>query len=126
MGTPTGLHDPRVRGRMLAAAVLASFVSFLDGSITNIALPAIDRDLGGGVVTQQWVVDGYLLTLSAFILLSGAVSDAFGRLRVLRSRTRRVRRHEPALRPAPTAGVLVAARLLQGVAARCSCRDRSA
>jgi EmrB/QacA subfamily drug resistance transporter len=101
---------------MLAAAVLASFVSFLDGSITNIALPAIGRDLGGGVVTQQWVVDGYLLTLSAFILLSGAVSDAFGRLRVLRIALVAFAVTSALCALAPTAGVLVAARLLQGVA----------
>jgi EmrB/QacA subfamily drug resistance transporter len=114
--TTTGLHDPRVQRRMLAAAVLASFVSFLDGSITNIALPAIGRDLGGGVVTQEWVVDGYLLTVSAFILLSGAVSDAFGRLRVLRIALVAFAATSVLCALAPTAGVLIAARLLQGVA----------
>lgn len=101
---------------MLAAAVLASFVSFLDGSITNIALPAISRDLGGGVVTQEWVVDGYLLTVSAFILLSGAVSDAFGRLRVLRVALIAFAATSILCAVAPTAGILIAARLLQGVA----------
>ena len=60
------------KNRLLWAAILASFVSFLDGSIVNVALPAIARDVGGGVVTQQWVVDGYLLTVSALILVSGA------------------------------------------------------
>jgi len=114
--TTTDLHDPQVQRRMLAAAVLASFVSFLDGSITNIALPAIGRDLGGGVVTQQWVVDGYLLTVSAFILLSGAVSDAFGRLRVLRIALIAFAATSVLCAAAPTAGVLIAARLLQGVA----------
>lgn len=114
--TPPALHDPRVRGRLLAAAILASFVSFLDGSITNIALPAIGRDLGGGVVTQEWVVDGYLLTLSAFILLSGAVSDAFGRLRVLRIALIAFAATSVLCALAPTAGVLIVARLLQGVA----------
>jgi MFS family permease len=102
--------------RLLAAAVLASFVSFLDGSIVNIALPAIDRELGGGVVTQQWVVDGYLLTLSAFILLAGALSDRFGRLRVLRIALVAFAATSLLCAVAPTAGVLVAARILQGVA----------
>ena len=110
------LHAPGVQRRMLAAAVLASFVSFLDGSITNIALPAIGRDLGGGVVTQEWVVDGYLLTVSAFILLSGAVSDAFGRLRVLRVALVAFAATSVLCALAPTAGILIAARLLQGVA----------
>ncbi|WP_199706556.1 MFS transporter [Amnibacterium setariae] len=112
----TDLQAPGVPRRMLAAAVLASFVSFLDGSITNIALPSIGRDLGGGVVTQEWVVDGYLLTLSAFILLSGAVSDRFGRLKVLRIALVAFAATSVLCALAPTAGVLVAARLLQGVA----------
>ncbi len=47
-----------VKNRLLWAAILASFVSFLDGSIVNIALPAIARDIGGGIVLQQWVVTG--------------------------------------------------------------------
>ncbi len=112
----TDLTRPAMQRRMLAAAVLASFVSFLDGSITNIALPAIERDLGGGVVTQQWVVDGYLLTLSAFILLAGAVSDRFGRLRVLRIALVAFATTSLLCAVAPTAGVLIAARVLQGVA----------
>ncbi|MGO2530364.1 MAG: MFS transporter, partial [Microbacterium gubbeenense] len=70
--------------RILWIAILASFVSFLDGTIVNVALPAIDRELGGGLSTQQWVVDGYLITLGALMLLAGSVSDAFGRALVLR------------------------------------------
>ena len=69
---------------LIAVAVLASFVAFLDGSVVNLALPAIGREFGGGLALQQWVVDGYLLTLGALILVAGAVSDQFGRLSVLR------------------------------------------
>lgn len=69
---------------VLAIAVLASFVSFLDGTIVNVALPAIVRDLGGGISTQQWVVDAYLITLGALILVAGSISDVHGRIRVLR------------------------------------------
>ncbi len=69
---------------LIAVAVLASFVAFLDGSVVNLALPAIGRDFGGGLALQQWVVDGYLLTLGALILVAGAISDQFGRLTVLR------------------------------------------
>ena len=64
--------------------MLASFVAFLDGSVVNLALPAIGREFGGGLALQQWVVDGYLLTLGALILVAGAISDQFGRLSVLR------------------------------------------
>ena len=47
---------------MLWIAALASFVAFLDGTVVNVALPAISDELGGGLVTQQWVVDAYLIT----------------------------------------------------------------
>ena len=69
---------------VIAVSVLASFVAFLDGSVVNLALPAISADLGGGLALQQWVLDGYLLTLGALILVAGAISDEYGRLRVLR------------------------------------------
>lgn len=69
---------------VLWAAILASFVAFLDGSIITVALPAMGRDLGGGLVLQQWVVDAYLLTLGAFILVAGSLSDTFGRGRIMR------------------------------------------
>ncbi|CEA07962.1 Multidrug resistance protein stp [Arthrobacter saudimassiliensis] len=70
--------------RLLAVAVLASFVAFLDGTIVTVALPAISSALGGGLATQQWTVNAYLLTLGALILLAGSLSDTFGRLRILR------------------------------------------
>ncbi len=68
---------------VLTVAILASLVAFLDGSVVNVALPAIARELGGGLVLQQWVVDAYLITLGALILLAGSLSDAFGRKRIL-------------------------------------------
>src|SRR6188768_4131680 len=69
--------------RVLAVAILATFIAFLDGTVVNVALPAISADLGGGLSSQQWVVDSYLLSLGAFILLAGSLSDVFGRKRVL-------------------------------------------
>ncbi|MEV8249404.1 MFS transporter [Microbacterium sp. NPDC076768] len=69
---------------VISIAVLASFVTFLDGTVVNVALPAISRELGGGITTQQWVVDAYLITLSALILLAGSMSDAYGRVLVMR------------------------------------------
>ena len=68
---------------VLLVAILASFVAFLDGSIVTVALPALARELGGGVTLQQWVVDAYLLTLGSLMLLAGSLSDTFGRLRIL-------------------------------------------
>lgn len=69
--------------RVLYVAVVASFIVFLDASAVNLALPAIRRELGGGLVLQQWVADAYLLTLGGLILVAGALSDRFGRVRVL-------------------------------------------
>jgi EmrB/QacA subfamily drug resistance transporter len=75
--------DAATQRIVLLVAILASFVAFLDGTIINVALPAITREFGGGLPVQQWVVDSYLLTLGAFILLAGSLSDAFGRVRIL-------------------------------------------
>ncbi len=69
--------------KVLFVAILASFVSILDGSVVNLALPAITRELGGGLTSQQWIVDAYLLTLGALILVAGSLSDLFGRVRIL-------------------------------------------
>lgn len=73
-----------VQRLVITVAVLASFVTFLDGTVVTVALPAISRELGGGITTQQWVVDAYLITLSALILLAGSVADAYGRVVVMR------------------------------------------
>ena len=97
--------------------MLASFVAFLDGSVVNLALPAIARDLGGGLALQQWVVDGYLLALGALILVAGAVSDQYGRLAVLRAGLVLFAVSSLLCAAAPTGWVLVAARCLQGVGA---------
>ncbi len=73
----------RQQKTVLIISILASFVAFLDGSVVNVALPAIMRELGGGLAGQQWVVDAYLITLGALILLAGSLSDLFGRVRIL-------------------------------------------
>jgi len=110
--------DERATDRpLIAVAVLASFVAFLDGSVVNLALPAIASDLGGGLALQQWVLDGYLLALGALILVAGAVSDQFGRLTVLRAGLAVFAVASVLCAVAPSGWVLVAARCLQGVGA---------
>ncbi|RCV55532.1 DHA2 family efflux MFS transporter permease subunit, partial [Marinitenerispora sediminis] len=74
-GTPAGRW-------LLAATVLGSGMAFLDSTVVNVALPAIGADLGTGLAGLQWISNSYLLTLSALILLSGALGDRFGRVRV--------------------------------------------
>src|SRR5690606_20040652 len=82
-GQPVSPCTP-LQGLVASVAVLASFVTCLDGTVVTGALPAIERELGGGIMTQQWVVDAYLITLSALILLAGSLSDAYGRVRIMR------------------------------------------
>lgn len=68
---------------VVVISIMASFVAFLDSSIVNVGLPAIARELGGGLTVQQWIVDSYFLTLGALILIAGSLSDLFGRLRIM-------------------------------------------
>jgi EmrB/QacA subfamily drug resistance transporter len=102
--------------RVLVIAVLAAFVAFLDGSIVNVALPAITAELGGGLPVQQWVVDAYLITLGSLILIAGSLSDLLGRIAVLRLGLVAFGVTSLACGLAPTAEVLIAARAAQGVA----------
>lgn len=102
-------------GRLvLVVAILASFVAFLDGTVTNVALPAIARELGGGLTTQQWVVDAYLVTLGALILLAGSLSDTWGRVRMLRIGLVLFAAASLAIAAAPSVPWLVAWRAVQG------------
>jgi len=101
---------------VLAIAVLASFVAFLDGSVINVALPAISHDLGGGLSIQQWVVDAYLITLGALILVAGSLSDVFGRVVVLRWGLIGFAVTSLLCAVAPFGEFLVVARGLQGIA----------
>jgi MFS family permease len=100
---------------VLAAAILASFVSFLDSSVVNVALPAIRRDLGGGLASQQWIVDAYLLSLGSLILVAGSLSDLYGRKRILVVGLVGFLVASLACAVAPNVGVLIAARFVQGI-----------
>ncbi len=64
---------------MLLAATLGSSLAFMDGSIVNVALPALQKSLGASVVGVQWVVEAYALSLSALLLVGGVLGDIFGR-----------------------------------------------
>src|SRR6201992_873975 len=70
--------------RVMLLAIMVSMVVFLDGTVVNLALPATERDLGGGMCSQQWVIDGYLLAVAAMVLPGGAISDRVGRIPVMR------------------------------------------
>lgn len=102
--------------RTLVVAVLASFMAILDGSVVNLALVDIGRDLGGGLAEQQWIVSGYLLSLGALILVAGSIADRFGRERVMTAGLIGFGVTSLACGLAPTPLLLVLARVLQGVA----------
>src|SRR6266436_626674 len=70
------------RAWILAAAILGSSMAFIDGTVVNVALPALQTSLHATVVDVQWVVEAYALTLSAFLLMGGALGDRYGRRRI--------------------------------------------
>ncbi|HVX58774.1 MAG TPA: MFS transporter, partial [Candidatus Saccharimonadales bacterium] len=105
-----------IQKTVIAVAILASFVAFLDGSVVNVALPAMMRNLGGGLMLQQWVVDAYLITLGALMLIAGSLSDIFGRNRVMKLGLWGFGIASLICAFAPSGGVLIGARALQGVA----------
>jgi EmrB/QacA subfamily drug resistance transporter len=80
--TPASGHAEHPR-LVLATSILASSLAFIDGSVVNVGLSAIGRDLGGAGADLSWVVSGYLLPLSALLLLGGAAGDRYGRRRIL-------------------------------------------
>ena len=100
---------------VLLIAILASSVAFLDGSVINVALPDISDELGGGLVTQQWVVDAYLITLGALMLLAGSLSDLFGRKKILWTGLIGFGITSVLCAIAPTSELLILSRALQGI-----------
>ena len=106
--------DPRWT---LLACILASSLSFVDGSVLNVALPAIKSSYGAGAQDVQWVVNAYLLPLSALLLLGGALGDHFGRRRLLVIGTSLFAVASLVCALAPSLPVLLGARALQGIGA---------
>jgi EmrB/QacA subfamily drug resistance transporter len=100
----------------LTACILGSAAVFLDGTLVNVALPAIRADLHGGLATQEWVVDAYMLTLSSLLLVGGSLGDTYGRRRVFAAGISGFGVASLLCAAAPTADWLIAARAAQGVA----------
>src|SRR6201995_3834978 len=101
--------------RVMVVAIMVSMVVFLDGTAVNLALPATERDLGGGMCSQQWVVDGYLLAVAAMVLPGGAISDLFGRIPVMRVGLVAFAAGSVLAAIAGTPQMLIAGRLVQGL-----------
>src|SRR5580704_18760215 len=108
--------DAMVKRLTLIACILGSGIVLLDGTVVNVALPTIQRALGGGLAAQQWVVNGYLLTLGSLILIGGSLGDLFGERNVFALGVGGFGVASLICALAPSIGVLVGARALQGVA----------
>ena len=101
---------------VIVIAIVASFIAFLDGSVVGVALPAISSELGGGLITQQWVNDAYLITLGTLILAAGSLSDIFGRKKILTIGLYGFLVASILCSIAPTSEFLIIARGVQGIA----------
>ena len=101
----------------LLACILGSSAAFLDGTIVNVALPAIKFGLHGGLATQEWVVDAYLLTLGSLLLVGGSLGDVSGRRRIFALGVAGFGIASVGCAAAPDAAALIAARAVQGIAA---------
>src|SRR3954452_24473669 len=108
--------SPHAKRLTLIAAILGSGVVFLDGTVVNVALPAIREDLDTGLAEQQWIVEAYLLTLGALLLVGGSLGDLFGRKRVFMMGLAGFGALSLLCALAPSSELLIAARAAQGVA----------
>ncbi len=100
----------------LVATILGSSIAILDTSVVSVALPSIQRSLGGGLAGQQWVSNAYLLTLGSLILLGGSLGDIFGERRIFALGVGGFGAASLLCALAPTIELLIAFRALQGVA----------
>lgn len=106
------------RGKwVLAATILGSGMALLDGTVVNVALPRIGTDFNASLSQLQWVVNGYLLTLSAFILLGGSLGDRYGRKRIFIIGVTWFTIASVVCGMAPSINLLILARILQGIGA---------
>ena len=102
---------------VITTTILASSLAFIDGSVVNVALPAIGASLHGDAAGMQWVVNAFLLPLSALLLFGGAAGDRFGKRRLLIAGVALFGVTSIGCAAAPSLGWLLAAQFLQGVGA---------
>ena len=104
------------RGRwVLAATALGSGMAFLDGTVVNVALPAMGEDLNAGMAGLQWIVNGYMLMLASLVLLSGSLGDRLGRRRTYVVGVIWFAAASVVCAIAPNLEVMIAGRVLQGI-----------
>ena len=114
--TAEGTRSPPYPRLVVATTILASSLAFIDGSVVNVGLPAIDQSFHADAVGLQWVVNAYFLPLSALLLLGGAAGDRYGRRRLLVAGVT-VRLRLSRLRGGTESYLLLLARFVQGACA---------
>jgi hypothetical protein len=112
-----GKRSPAYPRLVIATTILASSLAFIDSSVVNVGLPAIGRSFHADAIGLQWVVNGYLLPLSALLLLGGAAGDRYGRRRLLTTGVLLFGIASLACAVAPTLILLQLARFVQGASA---------
>jgi EmrB/QacA subfamily drug resistance transporter len=110
------LEEAKIKQLTLVATIMGSGIALLDGTVVNVALPTIQRSLGGGLAGQQWVTNAYLLTLGSLILIGGSLGDLYGERRIFALGVTGFGGASLLCAIAPSIGFLIAARALQGVA----------
>ena len=108
---------PAARKWVLSATILASSMAFIDGTVVNVALPALQKDLGASISDVQWVVEAYALLLAALLLVGGAAGDRYGRRRVFALGVALFAAASVCCGLAGNVRELIAARAVQGVGA---------
>jgi EmrB/QacA subfamily drug resistance transporter len=108
---------PRAKPWVLTAAILASTIAYVDESVVNVALPAIEKDLAASAVVITWLVNAYTLCLAALLLIGGAAADRFGRRRMFVVGVGVFAAASLFCGFAPNPAILIAARAIQGIGA---------
>ena len=101
----------------LAATILGSSMTFIDGTVVNVALPALQEDLHATITDVQWVIEAYSLFLGGLLLVGGSLGDQFGRKRMFLAGIWLFTLASIACGLAPSIGALITARAIQGVGA---------
>jgi EmrB/QacA subfamily drug resistance transporter len=117
MTPPANPTDASAARWTLVSAVLGSSMAFMDGTVVNVALPAIQRSMNASGADAQWLIEAYALFLAALLLVGGALGDRFGRKRVFLVGVVVFTAMSAACAAAQDTGQLIAARALQGIGA---------
>src|SRR5947199_10537729 len=118
LSRPATASCPKPSGRwVLAATTLASSMAFIDGTVVNVALPALQTNLNATIVDVQWVIEAYSLLLAALLLVGGSLGDHYGRRRIFLVGIALFALASAWCGLAPNIGQLIAARAVQGLGA---------